>query len=170
MFQRTRDITTSRDSETKICVVENEDRAQGAVYLREITPTDEENRDSTVEEEQVQPRSLEEALHQMHQSLQWVVEDVQLPTDNGRALAAKIREGKGRCMSDGSLKNTFGTSGFTSMLEKEELDYTGANRVPGEDNEQTSYRSELIGILANVVMHNAICKVHDIKDPHEVTI
>ena len=73
-------------------------------------------------------------------------------------------------MSDGSLKNTCGTSGFTSMMEKEELDYTGANHVPGEDNDQTSYRSKLIGILTNVVMHNAICKVHDIKDPHEVKI
>ena len=114
--------------------------------------------------------SLRDELDKVHHSLQWVVEDVSLPEDNGVALAEAIRANQGRCMSDGSLKDLFGTSGFVSMLKDEQKNYADTNRIPGEDNDQSSYRSELVGLLANVIIHNAICRAHNITDEHEIII
>ena len=66
-------------------------------------------------------------------------------------------------MSDGSLKELFGTSAFTFLINDTKNGYTGQNRVPGHDNNQSSYRSELSGILGNIILINAICRHHGLS-------
>ena len=75
---------------------------------------------------------LRNVLGQVDPSLQWAIEDLELPEDGGTAIATKICEGKGRCISDGSLKELFGTSAFKFMMGKLPT-YIGRNRVPGTD-------------------------------------
>ena len=114
--------------------------------------------------------TLAEQLECVHPSLQWAIEDISLPDDNGEEIANAILTGDGRCMSDGSLKDDFGTSAFTVLLKNATNRYEGQNRVPGEDDEQSSYRSELCGILGNLIIMNAICSIHGITEPCEMIV
>ena len=114
--------------------------------------------------------SLADQLAQVHPDLQWAIEDIKLPADDGSDIAQAILTGEGRCMSDGSLKDDFGTSAFTVLLDNKDNMYEGTNRVPGEDNEQSLYCSELCGILGNTIMMNAICALHGITEPCEMTV
>ena len=107
--------------------------------------------------------SLEAAKRHLPASLQWVLEHVTWPSDNGYEIAGKIVQDKGACMSDGSLKDTFGTAASVFMGVAEENRYTICNRTPGSDEDQSSFRSELCGVLANVVMINTIARIHGIE-------
>ena len=169
LFKETEEIVNERELNTSVCIIDrrtglNDDLVNMTDVLETMTKANVET------QQEAAAGTLREELDRIHHSLQWVVEDIELPGDNGSALAAAIQEGQGRCMSDGSLKDLFGTSGFTSMMADETKNYVGANRVPGEDDEQSSYRSELIGILANILVHNALCKAHGITERHEITI
>ena len=106
---------------------------------------------------------LETIKNQLPASLQWVLEHVTWPQDNGFEIAGQIVQDKGACMSDGSLKETYGTAASLFMRVAEENRYTICNRTPGSDDDQSSFRSELCGILANVLMVNAIAKTHGIE-------
>jgi len=94
---------------------------------------------------------------------------MELPSDDGRRIAEEIRAGNARCISDGSLKNLFGTSAFKFMLNNDSA-YLGRNRVPGMDRDQNSYRSELCGMLGNVIVINAICRAFCITEPFDITM
>jgi hypothetical protein len=121
------------------------------------------------EEECDADTKLRNVLGQVDPSLQWAIEELDLPEDGGTAIATKIRSGKGRCISDGSLKELFGTSAFKFMMGKMPT-YIGRNRVPGTDRDQDSYRSELCGMLGNVIMINAICEAHNITETYDMTM
>ena len=112
---------------------------------------------------------LERELQQVDPALQWAIEEVSLPADGGRAIIDTIKDGRGRCISDGSLKNLFGTSAYKFMLDDHNA-YIGMNRVPGMDRDQTSYRSELCGMLGNVILVNALCRAFSIASATEITI
>ena len=88
-----------------------------------------------------------------------------MPADGGRAIVDAIKDGRGRCISDGSLKNPFGTSAYKFMLA-----YIGMNRVPGMDRDQTSYRSKLCGMFGNVILVNALCRALSITSTSEITM
>ena len=70
------------------------------------------------EEECNADTALRTVLGKVDPSLQWAIEDLELPEDGGAAIAMKIRSGKGGCISDGSLKELFGTSAFKFMMGK----------------------------------------------------
>ena len=108
-----------------------------------------------VREQPLEVPDLQGQLESVDPSLQWVIEDLELPEDGGLSIAEAIKAGKGRCISDGSLKELFGTSAFKFIMGTDPT-YVGRNRVPGTDRDQTSYRSELCGMLGNVIMVNAI--------------
>ena len=131
------------------------------------------DRDATANEDIImesgQQLDLEKILGDVDPSLQWVIEDLELPGDGGAAIAEKIRSGEGGCISDGSLKELFGTSAFKFIMGDKPT-YVGKNRVPGLDRDQDSYRSELCGMLGNVILVNAICKAHNIGDKHKMTM
>ena len=108
--------------------------------------------------------SLEAAIRKIPASLQWVVENTELPQDNGSAIAQSIIRDNGKCICDGSLKDTYGTSAAFAMGVQEDHSYSICNRIPGAPEDQSSYRSELCGILANIVVMNTIAKVHGIDE------
>ena len=87
---------------------------------------------------------------------------MKIPADNGRAIAERIIWNKGQCACDGSVKDKLGTSAAFFMNVLEELQYEIKNQTPGADIDQNSYRSELCGILANVLAIGCIVKTHDI--------
>ena len=62
-------------------------------------------------------KSLQDTLKETDKSLMWVLEELDLPCDDGLAIAEMIKANNGRCMSDGSLKELFGTSAFTFLIK-----------------------------------------------------
>ena len=113
---------------------------------------------------------LESEVRHIDENLLWAIEQLDLPTDNGDKIAQMIRDGKGRCMSDGSLKNSYGSSAFTFLTNDDECGISGRNVVPGMNVDQSSYRSELCGILGNILILNAICRCHGITEDHQVLV
>ena len=111
---------------------------------------------------------LETVIQKASPSLKWILEDVTLPDDNGRAIAEDIIRGNGKCVCDGSVKDALGTSAACSMGANDDNAYLVRNRTPGEDKDIHSYRSELCGILSNILMINSIATVHDIQEGHVV--
>ena len=67
-------------------------------------------------------------------------------------------------MSNGLTKNGLGTAAAQFMGVKAKNNYDVQNQMPGEDKDQHSYRLELCGILANIIMINTICTTHNIND------
>jgi hypothetical protein len=71
-------------------------------------------------------------------------------------------DGKAIALSDGSFKDGFGTSALVIEAEDSEDNIIAVNVIPGNTDDQGSYRSELAGIFGQVIMVNTICKVHGI--------
>ena len=117
-----------------------------------------------------QIKTLKEQMDSIDPSLQWLIQDIKLPEDDGSAIAQSILTGNGKCMSDGSLKDLLGTSAFTFLLDDEKNNYVGSNIVPGEDDEQNSYRSKICGVLGNMLVINATCEFHGINEPCEIMV
>jgi hypothetical protein len=98
------------------------------------------------------------------------VEQLDLPEDDGEHIADTIKAGGGRCMSDRSLKKLFGTSAFTFITNERNNRLSEQNTVPGLNIDQSSYRSELCGVLGNLIVINAICWYHQIEGQHEIIV
>ncbi len=68
-------------------------------------------------------------------------------------------------MCDGSYKDQFGTAAFAIQYDNsKENRITGAHVTPGHSDDLNSYRSELGGILAIVVVTEAIATFYDIQN------
>jgi hypothetical protein len=102
-------------------------------------------------------------LAELHGSLQWAVEAIQLPKDNGSELALQIQRGTAKLICDGSLKGAIGTAAGASFSALAENNFIMRNQTPGRRVDMNSYRCELTGILACVITINVICKTHDIR-------
>ena len=111
-----------------------------------------------------QQRTLQDVINNIPKNLEWVVETITLPQDNGRQIAEAIIKDRGKCICDGSVKDKLGTASAHFMGVKKENKYKAYNRTPGSDDDVISYRSEMCGILANVVVVNSIATVHDIQE------
>ena len=109
-------------------------------------------------------RTLESIIRRIPRSLQWAIEDITIPSDNGRGIANRIIQGRGRCACDGSVKDHLGTAAAVFMDVEDDEAYIVRNRTPGHDDEIHSFRSELCGILPNILLVNSIAEAHDIQD------
>ena len=90
--------------------------------------------------------------------------------DDGAYLAECIRNGTAKAVSDGSYKDDLGTAAFVLEGAIEEHHWIlGTNRVPGIEEDQSAYRSELAGLYAIVCAVEDICKYHHI-DKGSITI
>ena len=114
--------------------------------------------DEVENDRQGQPVSLETAIRQLPPALRWVMESCRIPRDEGQEIADKVRKGCGQCMSDASVQDNLGTAAALFLGVNSENNYDIRNRTPGEDDDQSSYRSEACGILMNIMMVNMICK------------
>jgi hypothetical protein len=74
-------------------------------------------------------------------------------------------QGTAVAVCDGSYKDHFGTAGFVIQRgDNDEERIVGAHVTPGHPDESNAYRSELGGILAIVIVTEAIAKLHDIQE------
>jgi hypothetical protein len=84
--------------------------------------------------------------------------------DNGKNIAEAIRHGNAIAVCDGSYKDQFGTAGFVIQCgANQTARITGAHVTPGHTDDINPYRSELGGILAIVVVTEAIANFHNIQ-------
>jgi hypothetical protein len=70
--------------------------------------------------------------------------------DNGAAIAHAILTGKAIAVSDGSFKDSRGKVAFIIEGASQVGRLVGIKIVPGKDESQTAYRSELSGIVGIV--------------------
>jgi hypothetical protein len=92
----------------------------------------------------------------------WAVDGL-VSDDEGFTLAQGIISGQATAVSDGSYKDYIGTSGFVLRGRQRQIGAVGDNVVPGNPQEQSSYRSELAGISGILAIINAVCKKFDIQ-------
>ena len=84
--------------------------------------------------------------------------------DDGTRAAELIRDGRAIAVSDGSFKDGWGTSAFRITGRQGQYSITGTNIVPGNDEDQCSFRSEAAGLYGIVSMVEVLCQHHDITN------
>lgn len=84
--------------------------------------------------------------------------------DDGYTIADGILRGAATAVSDGSYKDCIGTSGFILRGANRTIGAIGDNVVPGNPNEQSSYRSELAGISGVLAVVAAVCLKYDLSE------
>ena len=107
--------------------------------------------------------SLPKVLDSLPSSAKWALQNI-CQTDDGQRFATALRIGTAIAVSDGSLKASFGTAGFTIEAESKEGSVKGVNMVPGEIKEGDSHCCKLSGLCSIVLVVNAICKLHRISE------
>ncbi len=107
------------------------------------------------------PTSLSDRLSRLPDSISWCVRITSLP-DDGLTLAQAIQQGTSISVCDGSLKLQTGTAAYVLEGPDSTNRITGVTTVPGPLKEGDSYRCELTGILAVVLIADTICEHHHI--------
>jgi hypothetical protein len=87
-----------------------------------------------------------------------------IANDDGEVLAQALANGKAIAVCDGSYKQGRGASAWVIEGESSEGRIKGFNWVPGSTVNQSSYRSELAGLLGVVSFTVELCKYHSIKE------
>ena len=109
--------------------------------------------------------SFFEALVQKHRAL---LDKFKLPSDGGVAVAQAIFAGIGSAVSDGSYDDSrqAGSLAFIIAPSKEKSTEClgGTNFVTGLPEEQSSYRSELAGVLGVLTSVKALVKFYKIQN------
>jgi hypothetical protein len=108
------------------------------------------------------PTSLSDALDQHVQADKWAVDKIDCG-DGGRNVALAIINGTAKAISDGSFKDSMGTSASILYGNDPTSKITTVNGVPGNDDEQSAYRSELAGIEGTLAVVSSLCTVFDIQ-------
>jgi hypothetical protein len=67
-------------------------------------------------------------------------------------------------LSDGSFKDQFGMSAIVTEVTDFRDNIIAVNVVTGLPETQSPFRSELAGLFGQVILVNAICKVHNITN------
>jgi hypothetical protein len=91
----------------------------------------------------------------------WAITEMSLE-DNGLAIASDIIQGTAIAVSDGSFKDHQGTLAFIIEGSSDQGRCVGVNIVPGEQESQSPYRSELVGIASALEAIHGICLVHSV--------
>lgn len=125
--------------------------------------TDTEDMDTQVDHSQQNARpgrikTLEELRADIPTTLQWAIEEMTTPEDNGESTALDILTHKGEFVCDRSLKDLRRTAAALSLqpLDKDNIYFR--NRTQGRTEEMSSRRAELGGILAVVLGWHLICE------------
>lgn len=102
-------------------------------------------------------------LQSLTENNAYLVDEIAPPLDQGSAIAAGIRAGTAKAVSDGSYKDQYGTSaGIISSSESDGDMLYFVNSVPGIPSDQGSYRSELAGILGTLHITESLCNQYQI--------
>jgi hypothetical protein len=95
--------------------------------------------------------SFQQYLSQINPNANWVVQNIEVNGDWNQWAAQDIHNLRG--VSDGSLKEKFGTASFILLpTEDSKLCIRGRLVIPGSPDDQNAYQSELTGIYALTIM------------------
>jgi hypothetical protein len=83
-------------------------------------------------------------------------------TDVGRTITQAIGDGTAIAVSDGSFKDCFGTASWVVEGSSPSHRMRGDNIVPGDTEDQGSYRSELSGLHGIILVIHALCEFYKI--------
>ena len=108
---------------------------------------------------QPSPESFSQHLSQLPESALWAVERTS-DLHNSQHFANALCDGSAIAVSDGSLKEGLGTSAFVLEGRDSTNRIQGVNPVPGPLTDGDSYRCELAGIYASVLLSDRIAKYH----------
>ena len=107
-------------------------------------------------------------LQDLVQTPRALLDKYTIPADGGAAIAHSISAGTTAAVSDGSYKDfrQAGSSAFIIAPTKDKgtVCLEGANFVTGLPDEQSSYRSELAGVLGVLTCVEAFVKFYKISD------
>ena len=93
----------------------------------------------------------------------WSHECLSIPVCTDIILNA-LSSGSAFALCDGSFKSGHGTAAFAIQDSyRPDGRIIGCHRTPGHTNDQNSFRSEVGGILAIVLLVNRLCHTHDIQ-------
>ena len=76
----------------------------------------------------------------------------------------ELRNGKGRCISDGSAKDGRASMAFRSIgSDRTDIAFEGSQGIPGAFEDNNSFRGEAAGLLGIIVTINFLCTLHNIQ-------
>ena len=104
---------------------------------------------------------LTERIRALPKDVSWACDQLH-HSDNGTFLADCIRAGTAVGVSDGSLKDGFGTAAYVLEGASQHNRLRGVNKVPGPICEGDSHRCELAGIYGILTVVECICEHHEI--------
>jgi hypothetical protein len=100
--------------------------------------------------------SFSQTLDALPASSAWEIQEYALPFDL-RPILQALSSGSVRAVSDGSFKDKFGASAFM-VVDDDETSILGLNVIPGHPDDQTAYRSKLVGLFGIVMLVNLLSK------------
>ena len=99
-----------------------------------------------------------------HPRFGWAVQDIKFAPGGIEKIVEQIKNGTARVMADGSTKDGRSSSGFLFIGDEEyENFFEGGNHIPGREKDQNSFRAELGGILALILIIEYICEKYQIE-------
>jgi hypothetical protein len=109
--------------------------------------------------------SFDQVRRQREKLDQWAITEITM-TDEGKGIAQAIKNGTAIAVSDGSYKDGKGTAAFILEIsdnfnEKDRM--VGVNSIPGETEDQSSYRSKIGGVSGIVETVGILCSLHTIQ-------
>jgi hypothetical protein len=100
----------------------------------------------------------------IHNNDKWAIRTLHCP-ENGSTVAQAIIRGNAIAVCDGSYTDHFGTAAFVLQNGNNKASrILGAHVTPGHPDDINPYRSKLGGILAIVIVTEAIATFHDINE------
>jgi hypothetical protein len=109
------------------------------------------------------PKSLKHYIDALPIEVSWSMRNF-ISTDDGKILAQALSNGTAIAVCDGSYKQGKGASAWVMEGDSSKGRIKGFNWVSGSTVNQSSYRSELAGLLGIVTFTIELCKYHSIKE------
>jgi hypothetical protein len=109
-----------------------------------------------------QARSFSDFLMQSKEDEKWCLACLTFE-DDGAILALAISQGDAIAVSDGSYQDTYGTASWVLEGTNSTGRILGDVVVPGNEHDQTAYRSELTGIYAILLTVSKLCQYYKIN-------
>ena len=97
----------------------------------------------------------------IHANNKWTI-DKYWCKKNGEGVARAIIKGSAKAISNGSFKDSKGTSASVLTGDSGNVEIISVNNVPGSMEDQSAYRSKLAGIAGLLAHIKIICEKYDI--------
>ena len=111
------------------------------------------------------PSSIQNLRASRPDGFNWAINEMSVD-DNGKLIAAALLAGTAVAVSDGSFKDSQGTAAFVIEGTSSDGRLVGVNVIPGAEDSQSPYRSELGGVAGILEALHCICCAHVVTKGH----